>query len=175
MKDRQTDIALFTASVFCFLLLSVSFLLMPLGDGTSNEKVFTLISGIIFWLSLFGGFATQILLKRRRRHWLVKNKIRRSRIRQKIGLFSVFKNKAAAVADITAILSLIAFVITAAVLSGRGYICYLLLSVFIFSFSMHCILNGKIYTYIINQNKLLESSKPEQANNFDSGKDKGNG
>lgn len=166
MSRKQVDTIWLGFSIFFFLMFAVSFLLMPLGSETPIESIsaYTMVAGLMFWISIIMGIVTQCVLAHRRRSWYVIHRIRKARATQKIGLISFFKNSYATVADAVTILSLIGLVIAMIATQGTGYICYVLVSLFVFSFSMHCILNGKVFYHIINQNKMLQAIEKERAN-----------
>lgn len=166
MSRKQVDLIWLGLSIFFFLMLSVSFLLMPLGSETSTESIspYTLVAGLMFWISIIMGIATQCVLASRRKSWYTIHRIRKARAPQKIGLISFFKNFYAIIADIVAFVSLIGLVISMVATQGTGYICYVFVSLFILSFSMHCILNGKVYYHVINQEKMLQAIEKERAN-----------
>lgn len=166
MSRKSVDTIWFGLSIFFFLMFAVSFLLMPLGSETPTENisVYTMVAGLMFWLSIIMGIVTQCVLAHRRRSWYVIHRIRKARASQKIGLISFFKNAYAIVADVVTILSLIGLVIAMVATQGSGYICYVLVSLFVFSFSLHCILNGKVFYHVINQNRMLQAIEKERAN-----------
>lgn len=166
MKRKHIDCIWLWISIISFLLLSLSFMLMPIESEDSFEGLskFSLVAGIMFWISLVAGIVTQIVLVHRRKKWYVANRVKRGQFQQKIGIISFFRNAYAIMADIVAILSLIGLIIAMVATHGTGYICYILVSVFVFAFCMHCILNGKVYYYVINQNKLLQNIERERAN-----------
>lgn len=147
-------------------MFSVSFLLMPLGSETPTESIsaYTMVAGLMFWISIIMGIVTQCVLAYRRRDWYAIHRIRKARSTQKIGLLSFFKNFYAIIADVVATISLIGLVISMIVTQGTGYVCYVFVSLFVFSFSMHCILNGKVFYHITNQNKMLQAIEKERAN-----------
>ncbi len=166
MSRKKKDTMLLGISVLSFFVLAISFLLMPL-DGenvTENASTYMLISGIMFWASIIIGIITQCLLARRRKTWYETNNVKKVKGTQKIGVVSFFKNSYATIADAVAVISLVGLVVALIATQGIGYICYILVSLFVFSFSMHCILNGKVYYYIFNQDKLLKSMEKERAN-----------
>ena len=149
MGRNRCDKIWFAVSVCSFLLLAVSFLLMPLGEETGTElSTYALVAGGLFWGALLLGIVTQCVLAHRRRAWYAKRRNKRMRTAQKIGLISFFKNKPAAMADVALLLSLIGWIIVMIVTDGFGYICFVFASLFVFSFSMHCILNGKVFYHI---------------------------
>lgn len=166
MSRKSVDTIWLGLSIFFFLMFAVSFLLMPLGSETPTENIsaYTMVAGLMFWISIIMGIVTQCVLAHRRRSWYVIHRIRKVRATQKVGLISFFKNSYAVVADVVTILSLIGLVIAMIATQGTGYICYVLVSLFVFSFSMHCILNGKVFYHIINQNKMLQAIEKERAN-----------
>lgn len=166
MSRKQVDTIWLGLSIFFFLMLSVSFLLMPLGSETPTENISvnTMVAGLMFWISIIMGIVTQCVLAHRRKSWYVIHRIRKVRVTQKVGLISFFKNSYATIADAATILSLIGLVIAMIATQGTGYICYVLVSLFVFSFSMHCIVNGKVFYHIINQNKMLQAIEKERAN-----------
>lgn len=132
-------------SIICYLLMSLSFLLMP-ADFFLDEKKADLcvrIAGISFWIFLLLGIATQVILFVRLR----KNQPQSSR-KQRIGLLSFFQNIGGIIADSVTVLSFVGVVISMLVTDSRGYICYVFLSLFVFSFCMHCVLNGKTFYHI---------------------------
>lgn len=166
MSRKQVDLIWLGLSIFFFLMLSVSFLLMPLGSEIPNESLspYTLVAGLMFWTSMVMGIVTQCVLANRRRGWYTIHRIRKARSTQKIGLISFFKNFYAIISDVVATISLAGLVISMVVTQGTGYVCYVFVSLFVFSFSMHCILNGKVFYYIINQDKMLHTIEKERAN-----------
>lgn len=166
MSRKSVDTIWLGLSIFFFLMFAVSFLLMPLGSETPTENIsaYTMVAGLMFWISIIMGIVTQCVLAHRRRSWYVIHRIRKVRTTQKVGLISFFKNSYAIVADVVTILSLIGLVIAMIATQGTGYVCYVLVSLFVFSFSMHCILNGKVFYHIINQNKMLQAIEKERAN-----------
>lgn len=148
MKNKVNGRRLLILSMAFFLLFGISFLLMPLGGGSrtgleeTGPSAMTLLSGGLFWASLLGGIVTQVMAAAQWRAWRKKNSRTASR---GIGIFSFFRNKFAMAADITVPVSLIALIIAMKLTNGAGYICFVLIGLLTFSFSMHCICNGKVF------------------------------
>ncbi len=151
MNRKKVDYVWLGISIISFLILAISFLLMPLG-GTEDNSVYSMVAGIMFWVSIVIGISAQCVLSGRRKSWNKGHKNLKNKRSQRIGVISFFRNKYAVAADITAIVSLIGLVIALAATQAVGYICYVFISVFVFSLSMHCILNGKNFYYVVNQN-----------------------
>lgn len=152
MIRKQTDNILMLISILFFLMFSISFLLMPLGEETSNGKisVYTLVVGLMFWISIIMAIVIQCILSYRMKKRVMIHSTEKEILEQKIGLVSFFKNIYAIVADVIMIVSLIGLIIAMISTQGLGYVCYIFISLLVFFFSMHCILNGKVFCYIIN-------------------------
>ena len=166
MIKKYTDKILLVASMLCYLVLAISFLLMPLEGKiiAANVSLYSLIAGLAFWLSIIGGIATQCILANRRKKWFSKHHIKRVKHSDKIGLISCMKNIYAVVADIFVAVGVIGLIVSVIATQATGYVCYVFVSLLVFSFSMHCILNGKIYYFVINKEKMLKALEREKAN-----------
>lgn len=166
MKRRQTDPGLLGVSAGGFLLMSVSFLLMPI-EGT------TVIPGVLFWLGLLVGVVFQIVLEIRRRAFLKTYKVKREKIQKpRNGLLSFFSNKEAMIADVVLVVGLLATILTFVLTRGYGIGCYLFVALTVLSFCAHCIFNGRIYFHIKNQNKVRQVLEQKKANSIDKGEGK---
>lgn len=156
MERQKQDRILLYISIACFFLMSLTFLIMPIKISEERTKLISCLIGAAFWITMAAGIIMQIILARRRASWETKNVIRRKRgYRSKIGVIAFAQNPLALVADISCAVSLIVFIGTMIITKSTGYSCYIALSVFVFTFCMHCILNGKIFYYVQNQNKVL--------------------
>lgn len=154
MREDKIDLIWLITSIGGFVLMSTSFLLMPLDKTAELYDTMDIIPGVMFWLFLIVGIAGQIMLCIRRKRFLESDRRKRFQARKgRVGLFNVFKNIPAIVVDVGFILSLVALVITTMVTHGMGYLCYILLAVCVFCFCAHCIFNGKIFNYMIEKNK----------------------
>ena len=164
MKREKSEFALLVVSISFFFLLALSFLTMPLGDGGQNGKAFayTVISGGMFWISIVGAIVTQFILGKRRKKWLTKNNVKNNLIQHKIGIFLFFKNKYAVVSDVALVISLIGLAMAIIATDGVGYICYVFIALLVFSFSMHCVFNGKNYYFVANGDALLKAAEEEK-------------
>lgn len=143
MKNHTIDRIWLYASIICYLLMSLSFLAMPaniLPNGWSEELCMR-IAGISFWSFLLLGIVSQVVCSVRRRRW--------GGQKHRVGLICFFQNKWAAVADVAMFLSLIGLVVAMIATDSRGYLCYIFISLFVFSFCMHCICNGKNFNHIL--------------------------
>lgn len=140
---------IFYISIFLFAIMAFSFTLLAFEkDGGNHTFLISNISGVMFWVGLIIGCTMQIILIKKYRKAISRNKRHKS---EKIGLISFFKNKIAIIFDILFIISIIGFIVEIVFTDMTPYICYITLSLLIFSFIMHCILNGKIFRYIFKK------------------------
>lgn len=139
-----------------YLLIEISmFLLSDIGlflsqfvikSGGQTNRIIAIISGVLFWIGLIIAIVFGLL----------QNKTTTNKdSNNKIGLISFFSNKPAFVFDVILIVSFIAFVICL-IINKVSNIATIIFSIFIFSFEMHCVFNGKNYKYIISK---LEEKK----------------
>lgn len=165
MKTYQKDRLWLCLWVLCYLLLSASILLMAM--DIPSTSVFRWVPGGSFWISLLGGSAVQIVLTCRRRRWYHSGAARKGRFSRGIGMLMFFKNRYAAVADVTAMISLCALVISLWITRGYGFASYLCMAVFVFAFSMHSILNGKIFYYVMHRDAPSRKETKESTKTID--------
>ena len=159
---KKKNLMLLYISIGSFFLMSVSFLLMPIDFATKGMEVLNFMIGIMFWVFLLLGIITQVILGRVRKSWFIRNRIRRFQSTGKIGLISFVQNLPACISDGVLVLSIIGLIISVVITNGIGYACYIFLSMTVFSFCMHCILNGKVYYFLTNQDKLLKTSQQKR-------------
>lgn len=150
MGRKKVDIIWLCVSIASFLLMSITFMFMPLdSSGVYQADWYSIAVGACFWIFLILGIVTQFILSKRRRDWYRIQRVK-SRNYKRIGLFAFFQNKFAIVADVAVVISLVGFTATMFITNSVGYTCYVFLSLLVFTFCMHCILNGKIYYHITN-------------------------
>ena len=171
MRNKKEFIVLYI-SIACFFLMSLSFLFMPIDTSTQNYKLVNALTGIFYWVFLILGCVTQVILSKMRKKWLIENRIKKYELRrQKIGMLSFMKNKYGLVADILLLVSIIGLIVASIVTEGIGYICYIFMATLVFSFCMHCILNGKIYYYLTNREKILKCFQMNNVDNIEKEKE----
>lgn len=134
-------------SVFTFVLSSVSFMLFYFVDYQKNNfaKALGYLLPAIFWLDLIIAVIMQILISSKLKMKITKNRI---------GVVSFFQNRYAAIFDG---LMIVSFIITVILLikHTNSFIVFFIISLFVISFEMHCILNGKYFNTIF----LKENNK----------------
>lgn len=166
MKQNKADCLLLGTSIGGFAALSISFMLMPV-EGLG------LVPGILFWGGFAIGVALQVILEIRRNSLFAKYNVKRETMQKpRNGLLSFGSNRIATVADGFLITGVVATALTFILNKGTGYLCYVCLSVLVFSFCMHCVLNGRIYIYIKNRNKVWKMLEQKKANSINKGEGK---
>ena len=129
--------------------LSISFLLMPFVTQTENETMLLVfLTGILFWIGLIGTIVVYVFIAYSKQK--SKEFRKRNSYNKRLGIMHFFQNVWASVFDVVMFLSLIGFTITC-IWMETTYLPFIFLSVFSFSFGMHCMLNGSNYTYINNR------------------------
>ena len=149
MNRKKTDRILLILSVISFFLMSTGFLIMRFAPRLVSFEIPDFLVGVIFWTFLLCGILLQFILSRRMKRFADDKETGKSRI----GVISFMKNTPGCVADIVCAVSLVALIVSMLMTNGTGDICYVCITVFVFSFCLHCVLNGKVYHYITNQNR----------------------
>lgn len=140
---RQKMLRYYTVAL---VILSLSILLIPIvNDIKTSTKIPLYMDGVLFWIGFFSTIRTAVKINKSRRRSLTFNE-RYGKLK-KLGLIHFFQNKAAAMMDAMMFVSLIVF-IAARFLGWSITVRFLLVSMFLFSFGMHCMLNGINYIYI---------------------------
>ncbi len=148
MAGNRREKALLWASVMSFLLMSATFLLMPLEE----ETVYT---GILFWVTFLIGIGTQIALDVLRKKFFKKNRVNYRKNQKKFcGAFTFFSNLPAKIADIALPLSAVGLGLSLWLTRSMGYVCYVFLSLTVFALTMHCVFNGRNYFFALNKPKI---------------------
>lgn len=166
MSKKRADRIWLGISIFSFLWLAISFLLMPLETEIPTQRLspYSFAAGVMFWTGVIAGTVTQCILAHRTKARYKAQYYKTEQPPRRVGIFSFFQNRYAIAADVIALLSLAGFITTMIVTRGTGYSCYVCLSLFVFSFSMHCILNGKVFYSVTNRNKPVQSNKKDRVN-----------
>lgn len=134
----------------CFLLvLSLSILLMPIGSSAKEKSMIPLIiTGLLFWVGLVGTICTSVRIHRSRRASPIFSELYPNQ--RQFGLIHFFQNKPAIIADVSLLLSLVMFIIVK-LLTDIQVFQFITLALIVFTFGMHCMLNGMNYIYITYQ------------------------
>lgn len=153
VRQRKRMLYLYVAFL---AVLSVSMFIMPFGIKMADKSmIMTYISGIMFWIGLLGTIAMAVYITYSRQHSQGFAKAHPNH--KRLGLIHFFQNMPAFVCDILMFVSLIGFIITR-IWVGTTIWPFIFLSILIFSFGMHCMLNGSNYIYInYKTRRVIES------------------
>lgn len=152
MQKRQ----MFYLYMAFLAVLSISVFLMPVGIEIADKtNLLTYLSGVMFWIGLVGTICMALYITYLRKR--SKEFAERISNNTKLGIIHFFQNKPAIISDVLLFVSLIGFAIVR-ILSSTTILSFLFLSLFIFSFGMHCMLNGSNYNYITYQKRSVTES-----------------
>lgn len=161
MQGKQIGINLLRISIGGFLVMSFSFLLMPV-------LVLGILPGLLFWIGLMLGGTSQLLLEiQRRKFFAAHNVDRRKMQKPHSGLLTFGSNRYARMTDLAFGVCLVLSVVVFSITKGFGYICYICISLTVFTFCMHCVLNGRNYFHVMHRDtvqKVVETNKKLPAN-----------
>lgn len=154
LKQRKNMFYRYEAFLF---LLSIALCLMPLASLIADKtKIVSILVGSMFWIGFIGTICMAISINKSRKKCIAFNRECVSSIKT-IGLINFFKNKYAVITDIFMAVFLIGFIVSDIILT-KNYIPFIFFAVLVYSFGMHCMLNGINYRYInYNVGRELES------------------
>ena len=165
MKASQVDRILLWCAMAGFLIVSISFLLIPL-------EALGILPGLLFWFGLAAGAVPLILLERRRRSFFASYRANRRRMQKPhCGILTFGSNREARIADAAMLVSIPATLLVMLITRGIGYGCYLCIALTTLAVSLHSIFNGRIYFHVKNQKKIRHALEKKKA----SIKEKGEG
>lgn len=141
MKVNATSLTLQIRIIIgCLLASSACILLVPVAH---NQKGLTMLCSSLFWGFMLIGDG---------RFWRIYH-VRKKQIRKlgkhRIGILAFFQNPMAKCADCLFFAGMILLLISMKAAFLQGYIQFILCCLVLFSFHMHCILNGNVYRYIL--------------------------
>lgn len=149
MLERKLNQYVFMSIVIAclqfVLIICISFVSI---EGTMIQKTLAYIIAFLFWISIIFEIVLVRLSDKERRKSGKRFYIRRKINQSPIGMFSFFKNKEAIVVDIIFIISIVSIVIIICMHAKASWIIISVVSIFILSFNLHCILNGRNYRYL---------------------------
>ena len=147
-NKRKKNLLIFQIAALC--VLSQSILCMPLTSQASNS-IASYINATVFWFSIIWLFAASVVLCRiRRKNYVTKRGFKK---RTKLGLTHFFQNRQATIIDIIMLISLVGFIALVIWAPTQQLPGFILLALMVFSFGMHCILNGTNYVYVMEHKR----------------------
>lgn len=156
---------LFILSFVSFLIPGISFLIIPVLDG--GTKVFIKIAGCVFaaffWIGLICGFICFMKLRKVtvKIEAILKKSNQRTLETGRCGMFLLFKNKYAMVADIIMFAAALVFIFVMFINPASDIISIFSLVILYFSVVCHSFFNGKIFMYLL---QYVKYQKRKQRN-----------
>ena len=147
-KSYKTKRLLFAFNILFLVILSVSVSIMPYNSKTDGVTDMKILTGIMFWLGLIGTVFFASLINYFRSKDKLFNKAAEKY--NKLGLTHFFQNLPAKIFDSLLIIALIGFILSF-VFNFTLSVKFIFISAIIFSFGMHCMLNGINFVYVMNK------------------------
>lgn len=146
----KNNIFLFRISVALLFISSMSVIAVFFSGNywDSGYKNVLWLGGMFFWVTMLIGYALLALVNLNRKRFEMTRIRTPKRRRRRPGALSVFSNKYGMIADLATILFLIIsvfFILVPVANKGVAVVC---LAFLIFSFHMHCVLNGINYAFV---------------------------
>jgi len=159
-RNNTKELLWLRLSVGGFALLSLSFPAMQL------LRQLPFLPGIMFWIGLITGITGQIILDRSRKLFFADRKVDPKKYQKAFcGLLSFFSNPLAKIADIAlgvcVLLAVLYWLWPMKRLDPR----YFLLATTVFSFCMHCVLNGRNYLFAHNKTRVRQMLEQQSIRN----------
>lgn len=143
IRRRKQMLWLFTGFLAA---LAFGIFLMPIGSLNKDRTIIPMyVSGILFWIGIIGTVVMAFRINRSRKISYRFNE-QYGNLKQ-FGLIHFFQNQEAVIIDIGMFVSIIAFII-AKICTRNLIVSFIFLALFVFTFGMHCMLNGINYRYL---------------------------
>lgn len=127
-------------------VLSIGIILMPIGSMNKEKTMLLMyLSGAAFWIGIIGTVYMTFKINRSRKGSYRFNE--QFGNQKQFGLIHFFQNKEAMLVDVCMFISIIGFII-AKICSSHLVVSFIFLALFVFTFGMHCLLNGINYRYL---------------------------
>lgn len=158
MEKKKNGKVFFGFSVAGFVLSSLSILCIPLYDGMSDSNSFlnAYLVGVLFWVGLVAGVLTFICAWKS-----VKDEDEYQSIKKRThpGAVSFFKTSCSIISDAVFICIFIVIILGIFVLKFPEIISLVLIFVFLITFCLHFLLNGRVFRYLSDKKNLSDSDK----------------
>lgn len=142
-------------------MCSLAIALIPLGNEEKEKtRLIMYCIGALFWIGFIGTIVMTVRINLNRKtsyrfHEVYGNK-------KQFGLIHFFQNGEALIVDVIMFISIAALIIVE-ICNANLQIISIIIAVFVFSFGMHCMLNGMNYKYINYSKYAKEQKKDEQS------------
>lgn len=147
-KNYKVKRLLFAFNILFLVMISLSVLLMPYNSKTDGVTGMKILTGVMFWSGLIGTIFFAGLINYFRRKDKLFNKAAEKY--NKFALIHFFQNRPAKVFDVMLILAVSGFAFVL-IFDLNLFFKFSFLSAIIFSFGMHCMLNGINFVYVMNK------------------------
>lgn len=141
-KQAKNRILQLVIIIGCLLLSSACVLMVPIAH---NRKTLTMLCSGMFWGFLLAGYVM---------FWLVnhfRKKQEQATVKRRIGIVTFFRNPVAKLMDCICVVGIVVLLISVKAEFLQGYLQYMISFLVLFSFHMHCILNGENFQYMQNE------------------------
>lgn len=152
MRSKKVMGILLGGAVLMLLIVSTSILLMPFSGKQAllGAEKYIYYTGLMFWISLVLAYIfIGALLITGKKEMSAKGKTMKKGLP---GILRFFSNSLAKKTDILFIISVIAFLLCIFTKQITSYITCILMSIMIFLFHMHGIINSKVF-YVLEEDK----------------------
>ena len=147
-KSYKVKRLMFAFNILFLVMVSVSVLIMPYNSKTDGVTDMKILTGAMFWSGLIGTVFFASLINYFRSKDKLFNKAAEKY--NKLGLTHFFQNLPAKIFDSLLIIAVTGFILSLVfnfALSAK----FIFISAIIFSFGMHCMLNGINFVYVMNK------------------------
>lgn len=141
-KQARNRILQIVIIIGCLFLSSACVLMVPIAH---NRKALTMLCSGMFWGFLLAGYAMLWFVNRFRQ------KQKQAVVKRRIGIITFFRNPPARMMDCICIIGIVLLLISMKASFMQGYLQFVLSFLVLFSFHMHCILNGENFQYMQNE------------------------
>ena len=143
-KKRRKEMLNFF--IFYLSLLSLAIALMPAGNALKGStKILMYCSGTGSWIGLIGTIYMALRINHNRKGSYRFHELNGDQ--KQLGLTHFFKNREAIIIDSLMFISIISVIIVKLCNAGLQLL-FVFFALFVFSFGMHCMLNGINYKYL---------------------------
>lgn len=144
---RNCFITVCLAVFQCLLILCIPFVNL---ETIGWQRVGAYVVASLFWLSVIAEIVFVLLSTQFRKRLENERKGKKSKDGLQPGIISFFKNREAKIVDIIFLVSVVVVLILILAKVKTGWMVMASFSTLFLSFNLHCILNGKNYRYIKN-------------------------
>lgn len=148
MKNFKGYKVFFGLTAMCWTIFSLTFLVMPynvsVNGNASGRNILLILTGVVFWLGLTGGWILFAVLNHMGRQYPVSDTKKNP----------FYSNIPTAVADTSFIAAAVVLILCGVSNTGNEYIIYVLICILSESVFAQILFGGKVYQVFVEQNKI---------------------